>query len=190
MSTPEPEIVRWYTVARRFPKLIGVLPGGGRIWGGPYTQTGFVVGVVLLLAANRFAWAWAHFGVLGNGLVLVAVVWGSAWGVSKLPIEARNPFSVASGLYAAATAPETGRVGGSPIKPTRPVKVRRSRVRVNQADPAPAATPPAPIPAPLPTITPAPTAVAAKPQPEHEPEATPHRPMSSVQLLLAAASKE
>lgn len=188
MSTPEPEVVRWYTVARRFPKLIGVLPGGGRIWGGPYTQTGFVVGVVLLLAANRFAWAWAHFGVLGNGLVLVVVVWGSAWGVSKLPIEARNPFTVARGLAAAATAPETGRIGGSPLKPARPVKVRRGRVRVNPHSPAfdTATAPPSVSAAPLPTVaTPTPTA-----EPEPEPEATPHRPMSSVQLLLAAASKE
>lgn len=184
MSTPGPEVVRWYTAARRFPKLIGVLPGGGRIWGGPYTQTGFVVGVVVLLAANRFAWVWAHFGVLGNGLVLVAAVWGSAWGVSKLPIEARNPFSVASGLFAAASAPETGRVGGSPLKPARPVKVRRGRVRVTQAVPNLKPSPPAhrPHPAPLPTASPAPTPAAA--------EAPLHRPMSSVQLLLAAASKE
>lgn len=67
MAADEPvEVVKWYTRARRFPQLIGKLPDGRRIWGGPYTYTQVIAGAVLIVVLAKTASIWAQFGVIGN----------------------------------------------------------------------------------------------------------------------------
>ena len=44
-----------YTLARRFPETINRLPDGRKIPGGPYTVTGFVTALVLLVGGLKYA---------------------------------------------------------------------------------------------------------------------------------------
>ena len=60
------EVVRWYTRARRFPKLIGKTPGGEKIWGGPYTLMQFIVGASVFFISVKTRDLWGNFGVVGD----------------------------------------------------------------------------------------------------------------------------
>jgi len=78
---PTIERVKWFTLARKFPQLIGRTPDGARIPGGPYTITQAIGGLVVLVVGYYSMGLWANFGVLGNYVVLLsltgAVVFGS-----------------------------------------------------------------------------------------------------------------
>lgn len=180
MSIAEPEIIRWYTKARRFPKLIGKTPEGRAIWGGPYTQTQFVVGVVLLFLMSKTTGLWGHFGLLGNIAVALGVSYGATWGLGKLPLGARNPFAIAAGGYAVLMAPHEGRFAGRRVTVPKPTRAR-SRVTI-------AAAPlldltPAPDPA---RVSDAESSAASETEPVMRRVDT--HPMSTVQQLLAAST--
>lgn len=113
------EVVKWYTRARRFPQLIGRTPDGATIWGGPYTYTQVVVGVVGVVIGAKTAWLWGQFGLIGNTLVLLGIVYGLVLLVGRLPIGSRNPLSVAAGTLRALSAPAQGRVAGRVVRPAR-----------------------------------------------------------------------
>src|SRR5450759_686655 len=60
VTAPAPEVVKYYTRARKFPQLIGRTPDGAKIWGGPYTFTQAIsAGVVLFVGVNTMG-LWAH----------------------------------------------------------------------------------------------------------------------------------
>ncbi len=111
---PEPSYppVRWYTLARRFPQLVARTHDGTAIPGGPYTVTAFCsAGALAFVLVKSFA-AWAP--MVGNPItacgVLLAAVYATAWGVTRLPLEGRSPLSMAMGLVNLAGAPRGGRV--------------------------------------------------------------------------------
>ncbi|MHA4820131.1 hypothetical protein ACXZ65_37935 [Streptomyces aculeolatus] len=108
-------IGRCYTRARTFPVVIGKLPGGGRLWGGPYTrvQLGVFIGgfVVLLLTRD----AWGHFGLV-NYVVLLGVPLVSALVVQRIHVDGRSPLAVAGSLLGLSCSPRSGRLGGRPLK--------------------------------------------------------------------------
>lgn len=194
MPTPEtgPEIVRWYTNARRFPKLIGKTPEGRAIWGGPYTQTQFVVGVLLLFVMSKTTGLWGHFGLIGNISIALGISYGATWGLGRLPMGARNPFSVAAGAYTAMTAPPQGLLAGHKISVAKQTGRGRSRLTIAPAPelvelPAKTVCPPDGAGA-LPAAPIVESPVVPKPIVSLAPRAS--RPMSSVQQLLAAAAKE
>ena len=132
-STKDPEVVRWYTRARRFPQLIGKTPTGGSLWGGPYTftQVGVFAGVIVV--ASQTAWLWGHFGTLGNLILPLGVAYGLTVLAGKLPIASRNPLSMAVGVLKAFTAPAQGNLGGAPLRVRRPRRVRSRLVITNDA---------------------------------------------------------
>jgi hypothetical protein len=80
------EVVKWYTHVRKFPALIGRTSDGTRIPGGPYTPTQLVVGAVLAWVASQTSWAWAHFGRVGNVVVLLVLVGGPVFVLGRAPI--------------------------------------------------------------------------------------------------------
>jgi hypothetical protein len=199
MAQPEPEIVRWYTHGRKFPKLIGKTTDGRAIWGGPYTHTQAIAAGLLLYVAGRYPGLWAHFGVLNNLALLAGTVFAVVRLIGKLPLDARNPLMAAHGTYRAVNTPALGKISGRAVRLPKPHRVR-ARVRLDPmdyayilaqpaGDPAasgvsPAASPPAaahPAPAepdPLAARTPTASARVAAPV------------TSNVQRLLAAAGKE
>lgn len=127
-TRPSP-VLRWYTTARRIPKLIGKAPGGGTWPGGPYTVVQFVGGA-------------AVFGVLS----LTERWWGSGTWIQDKGVAAgaglavlfllrfvksgpRNPVEATVGVVAAASAPRWGTHAGRAVIAGQ--QVRRSRGRVN-----------------------------------------------------------
>lgn len=124
----ETEIVRWYTRARRFPQLIGRTPDGMKIPFGPYTITQALGAAGVLFVGTKTVSLWAHFGFVGNTFIGVVATVATVWGLGRIPLGARNPISVVAGLGKALFAPRTGRVGGRPVRPRRPHRLRHSIV--------------------------------------------------------------
>lgn len=123
-----PDIVKWYTRARKFPQLIGRTPDGTKIWGGPYTVTQAVgAGLILFVGLNTMS-LWASFGMIGNFLILGAVTYGSVLLLGRIPVGSRSPLSIAAGLSRAVTSPPTGRLGGRAVRIRRPHVLRHSVV--------------------------------------------------------------
>lgn len=87
------ETAKFYTKARRIPMLVGKLPSGGRIWGGPYTITQVGAGAVVAFVLWRTAPLWAQLGGFMNVVVAVGVVVGVVWATGKLPSSGRNPIA-------------------------------------------------------------------------------------------------
>lgn len=186
-----PDAVRWFTRARRFPQLIGRLPDGTKIPGGPYTVTQSLSAAGLLIVGLNTTGIWARFGLLGNTLVLACVTASLVWLLGRIPVGARSPLSVATGLVHAVRAPSTGRMGGRAVRIRRPHRLRHTVVvaltHPDASTPAPAAPDPGggPVPAGPPGAAPSRhsgTATPADPRP-HRP-----RPRTGVQALLASAA--
>lgn len=127
MSTESgPDVVKWFTRARKFPQLIGRTPDGTRIWGGPYTLTQALGGAGVLVVGLKTMSLWAHFGFIGSLVVLVTITASVVWGLGRIPVGARSPLSMAAGVARAVGAPKTGRLGGHPIRIRRPHQLRHT----------------------------------------------------------------
>lgn len=198
MTAPEQdqdvEVVHWYTLARRFPQLIGRTPDGRRIWGGPYTYTQAIGGTLVLYLGAKTTSAWGNFGVLGNVVVLLGAAWLTTFVLGRLPPGSRSPLSVAAGALRAVTAPQIGRCGGRPLRIRRPHVVtsriaitapavkRPPSVRTTAPDPTPVAL--------LGGLTVDGAVTSARPTPATRPPAPRAAPaLTGVQRLLAAAGE-
>lgn len=118
-SGEKPLIGRSYTRARKHPLVIGKLPGGGRIPGGPYTITQIVTMVVVFVLLLSLRSLWAFFG-LGNALILVAVPWGLAWLMRYARMDGRDPARALLGLITYGTAPPGASWPAARNAPSRP----------------------------------------------------------------------
>ena len=95
-STAPPEVVRWYTRARKFPQLLGHTDGA-KIPGGPYTHTQVIGGaVVLVLGAKTMRW-WGHAGFIGNVLLLGGATAVVVFGLGRLPSDCATRSGSRSG---------------------------------------------------------------------------------------------
>lgn len=152
------EVVKWYTLARRFPQVIGRTSDGARIPGGPYTYTQVFVGVGLLVAGLKTTALWAHFGTMYNGMLLLMVTAAVVVILGRLPLASRNPWAMAQGAYRAVSASRSGTIGGRPVSLPRPGRTaarvavqhlpETSTVVAEEADTAladPAPTDPVPV---------------------------------------------
>lgn len=135
------ERVKWFTVARRFPQLIGRTPDGTRIPGGPYTVTQALGGIAVVVVGYMSMGVWAHFGGLGNFAVLFAVAGGAVFGLGRIPLGARNPFAIGVGVVRAVSAPKLGRVRGRSVRIRRPHTVTHRMIVCTPALPAAVAEP-------------------------------------------------
>ncbi|MFJ5035539.1 hypothetical protein ACIQB5_47805 [Streptomyces sp. NPDC088560] len=125
MSTPETTtpadgadtlVGRCYTKARRHPLVIGRWPGGGVLWGGPYTVPQLIVMVGSFVALILFRPIWAHFGVVLNVMIAFAVPYALGWTVRRLSVDGRNPLAATASVLGLLAAPSAGRLGGRPLK--------------------------------------------------------------------------
>jgi hypothetical protein len=106
---------RSYTRSRRFPRMIGRMPGrdGGYLPGGPYTLTQGTLFLILLVVV----WKLPLLDWLGParwGLPLSAVF------LRRARIESRTPLGWLAGLGTHLLAPPAGMLGHRPYRPTRP----------------------------------------------------------------------
>lgn len=123
-SDPAPEVVKWYTRARKFPQLIGRTPDGAKIWGGPYTFTQAVgAGVALFVGVNTMG-LWANYGLVGNAMILLGVSYGIVLLLGRIPVGSRSPIAVLAGCVRAVNSPGTGRLAGRAVRLRRPHVVR------------------------------------------------------------------
>ncbi len=181
----QPEVARFYTRSRKFPRLIGRLHDGTKIPGGPYTVTQGVVFAVLLALALITRGLWGNVSILLYFPVAVAVAWGAAWLVGRLPATRRNVASLIYGVITAATSPVAGKYKDQPVKIAPPhfaggtTMIRYASAPIEPRTPAPIE----------PSIQPAPEPIPAPAAIEHEPSAAPAErlPVSGVERLLAQA---
>lgn len=124
------EVARWYTPALRIPKLVGKLPSGERIWGGPYRPVQLGLGVVTAGVGIKTMGLWGEFHPLVNYLVLLASAAGVTWVARWLPNGSTNPFDVLRGGARVALSSTHASWGGYPVRVVDPVQVR-SRVVVH-----------------------------------------------------------
>lgn len=109
--------VKFYTRARKFPRLIGTTLGGQTLPGGPYTARQLVVVLGVLVLATKTSGLWgAGMGGLSKVLVIVFAALGSAALTRHLPTFTRNPLSLIAGLLRVLTSPTTGRLRGRPVR--------------------------------------------------------------------------
>ena len=154
------EKVKWYTLARRFPQLIGRTPDGARIPGGPYTVTQAVGGMGILAVGYYSMGLWASFGTFGNFAALILVTGAAIIGLGRIPLGARNPVSIGIGAARAASAPRAGRLRGKAVRIRAPHQVRH-RIVVCRLIPT---GDPTAIPTPVTTSTTAPPPPAPEPR--------------------------
>lgn len=112
------ETAKFYTKARRIPMLVGKLPSGGRIWGGPYTITQVGAGAVVAFALWKTAPLWAQLGGFMNIVVAVGVVVGVVWATGKLPSSGRNPIAFVMDAMNLTSSP--GRLVGGQVALPKP----------------------------------------------------------------------
>lgn len=129
------DVVKWYTRARRFPKLVGRTHDGLRLPGGPYTITQIVGGIGFFLLAAKTMGLWGQWGFIGNLLLLFASSYGVMWSLGRLPLGARNPLAVLWGLCNSAASPRGGRYRGHSVR-LPPTTRCRGRVVVMLTDPS------------------------------------------------------
>lgn len=193
-NSPDPGAIvgRSYTRARRFPLVIGQLPGGGRLLGGPYTLTQIGVMSASVLVLYLAAPIWAHLG-LANVIVLIGVPYAAAWLVRHARVEGREPLRAAAGFAVWLCSPATGRIRGVVVRPHRPRRQVAGRFTVTApaAAPAPAAAAGPVLPEPVrpprraaaaPRTAPRPAPVLAEPARAHR-----QAPSSGLDRLKAAA---
>ncbi len=144
---PTIERVKWFTLARKFPQLIGRTPDGARIPGGPYTITQALGGLVVLVVGYYSMGLWANFGVLGNYVVLLSLTGAVVFGLGRIPLGSRNPAAIGMGAFRALSAPPRGRVRGRAVRIRRPRKLSQRVVICTAITPRPPVSTPAAAPA-------------------------------------------
>lgn len=124
----EASVIRFYTLARRIPFLLGKL-GDWVLPGGPYTLTQGVAFVGVGLLGQRTMPMW------GSGMptivawipvLIIAAV--TAVVAERIPLKGRNPLTLLMGILGYVDAPEWGKQGRGRVdlKRTRSVKRRWS----------------------------------------------------------------
>jgi hypothetical protein len=184
------ETVKFYTKARRIPTLIGKMPSGGKIWGGPYTMTQGVVGGVAGLVMWKTSALWAHFGALMNIVVAAGIVYGLIWSAGKIPATGRNPFTWAMSAMNVSTRP--GQLAGGRVAVARP-RLVTPRITV-AGQPQRATVPPTPTAA---AVPPTPHPARPAPAPASSPRQAAPTPVASAieltgvgQLLAGAITRK
>lgn len=133
---------RSYTRARKHRMVIGHFPGGGRLWGGPYTVPQLIVMTVSFILLMVFRPLWAHFGMIVNVLVAVLVPYALALAVRRIHVDSRSPLAVVGSVFGLLAAPTEGRIGGKSLKTTGRTSFAQGRCTLTwQPAPVPAAAP-------------------------------------------------
>lgn len=117
---------KFYTAARRFKQVLGSLPDGTKIPGGPYTygQIGLLAGVLI------FGWItrgiWGNGNAIGDFIILLAVAVGATILAGKLPGSRRKATGLIGSIWALIFHPGAGgHYKGRPLK----LSVRAQRLQ-------------------------------------------------------------
>lgn len=121
----ETPIARFFTRARRIPMLLGKLPGGGKIPGGPYTLPQLSFGVVVFVVGwwTKPIWGPPIGAPLIQTAALLLVCAGVVFMSGKIPTTRRKLSDLALSALTAVHAPATGRYDGSAVRLAAPHQV-------------------------------------------------------------------
>lgn len=162
-----PETARFFTAARRFPKLLGKLPDGTRIWGGPYTLLQGIVLVVVAAVALVTKPMWSFGSFIIDIPVAAAFAIGLGLLAGRIPTQRRNILTVGMSALHAISSPAEGRRNGRKVTIRTPHRVQCDAVidwspdELEQLVDESSPLEPAPVPAPA---SPAPIPAAATPR--------------------------
>lgn len=172
------EIARFYTRARKFPRMLGRFTDGTKIPGGPYTMTQAVIGGTIF-ATLFLTRQLRDSNELVEIVVAILAGWAGAFVSGFIPVTRRNPLRVLGGFLRAISASPTGTANGRAIR-----NLVRAPHQVMTGS-----SPPASV---QQIIQPQQTHQVAQPEPEPvlQPAPTPARPVplyaeSGLQRLLA-----
>ncbi|MCS5524788.1 hypothetical protein NY551_18795 [Curtobacterium flaccumfaciens pv. oortii] len=124
----ETPIARFFTRARRIPMLLGKLPGGGKIPGGPYTLPQISFGVVVFVVGwwTKPIWGPPVGAPLIQTLALLLVCAGVVFVSGKIPTTRRKLSDLALSALTAVHAPATGRYDGYAVRLATPHQITGS----------------------------------------------------------------
>lgn len=122
------ETARFYTRSRRYPRMIGRLPEGTRLWGGPYTFTQLGLGVLAICLAAASRELWSTGSILTDFAITLGAGWAAAFLGRYAPIGSMHPLVAANAAIRCIMAPRGGRYRGLPLPPHH--RPRRARARV------------------------------------------------------------
>lgn len=118
---PEYLVGKFYTAARKFKQLIGQLPDGTTIPGGPYTLTQFVPALIIVVLFGLKAWIFGFGSMLSfliqTGIIALIAVF-SVFLLGKLPPTRRSIFHLISTYPALVTSSRYGYWVGKPLEKT------------------------------------------------------------------------
>ena len=158
--------------------MIGRLPDGSKIWGGPYTLTQIVVGVVALIAGILLWPVYASSGLLTAVIILLFSIIVPMYLAGQLKPSTRSPMLQLLGIGKILTAPAAGKIDGKTLKLAKPHHLRwNTTYRMN---PAPEGLQEPPVPA-TPDIRP--------PVQLQAPAAKTRPPITALERLRAQAGK-
>lgn len=112
--------LQWYTRARRLPRLIGKVPGGHDIPGGPYTITQAVGTAVVVVIGYATTGIWGTDKGLVNYGILFVVALVTLIGLRFVKSTGRNPVAAGVSLVGAFASPGQGTYRGRAIRTPRP----------------------------------------------------------------------
>lgn len=114
------EVARFFSQARRIPMLVGKLPDGTKIWGGPYTI--YQVAALLIVGAGLYLFhdLWGTGAVFADLFMGAVIAVAAAVLAGQIPLDARNPVITVGGFGNALQAPRTGKYRGQAPRLRRP----------------------------------------------------------------------
>lgn len=107
----------FYTSARFFKQVLGSLPDGTKIPGGPYTYTQIGTMLGILVGGWIFRGLWTTGSGFGDIFLLLAVAVGAGYLIAQLPHSRRNPLKLMGSAIILLTHPGPGgRWKGKPLR--------------------------------------------------------------------------
>lgn len=169
-----PMVMKWFTRVRRIPTLIGKMPSGERIKGGPYKAAQLVAfGLVLCASLWSMKW-WAQLPLFATGLtgqlyaygtcVILAVAAGLV--AKRMPNDGQGALVLGSGstrLLTSSSAPRFAQ--RSAVAHPAKRSGRRVRITITEPDAFPTAAPVTSEPAQFSEQTPTPQPATAVQEP-------------------------
>lgn len=130
------EVLEWFTQARKVPELIGKLPSGERIKGGPYRPIQLLLGGLVLVVGHMSMRWWSGVGgegFFGMGVRYVLVCAAAAAAVMaarSIPLTMINPLLVIQGGARQLVRGPGVQWAGQPVTIPKPQRVLSARVVV------------------------------------------------------------
>lgn len=167
------EVVKFYRTSK-YPLMLGRLPDGTKIFGGPYTAAQGIAGAAMIILVLSTWGLWANYGFFGNIIVAATAVVIPVYLAGMIRTRNRNPASLFLGVLNALGSPDAGKLGDRAFKFRKPHHVR-GNVILDYTPSSPAPTAPREE-----RAQPAPAAVAHR-------DAAPHkqRAVTAIERLMA-----